>query len=57
MNWDQYIPAVLFTYRIHKHNTTRFTPFFLLYGRETKLPVEVTEDNYSIEFDLENTII
>ncbi|CAG8656866.1 11590_t:CDS:1, partial [Diversispora eburnea] len=32
MNWDEYIPAVLFAYRIHKHNTTRFTPFFLLYG-------------------------
>ncbi|CAG8648120.1 11833_t:CDS:1, partial [Diversispora eburnea] len=22
MNWDEYIPAVLFVYRTHKHNIT-----------------------------------
>ena len=57
MNWDQYIPAVLFAYRTHKHNTTKFTPFFLLYGRETVLPVEITENRPISEFDLENTLI
>jgi hypothetical protein len=57
MNWDEYLPAVLFAYRTHKHNTTRFTPFFLLYGREAKLPVEITENTTVNEFELNNTII
>jgi hypothetical protein len=57
MNWDDYLPAVLFAYRTHKHNTTKFTPFFLLYGRDAKLPVEISENSLNKDYDLENTVI
>src|SRR5438067_2049989 len=34
--WDKYIESVLFAYRTNKHNTTKKTPFFMIYGRELK---------------------
>jgi Integrase zinc binding domain/Integrase core domain len=39
-DWDRYIAPVLFAYRTTKHNTTKFTPFYLMYGREVKLPMD-----------------
>ena len=39
-DWDQMIPAALFAYRTCRHETTKRTPFFLLYGREATYPVE-----------------
>lgn len=42
-NWDKYIAPALFSYRTSKHSTTRLTPFFLVYGREAKLPTDSTE--------------
>ena len=33
-NWDQYIPAALFAYRLSKHQVTGFSPFAMLYGGE-----------------------
>ena len=42
-DWDLYIPPVLLAYRTAKHNTTKITPFYLVYGREAKLPVDPPE--------------
>lgn len=39
-NWDQYIASSLFAYRTSRHSTTKWSPFFLVYGREAKLPVD-----------------
>jgi hypothetical protein len=41
--WDEYIAPALFAYRTSKHSTTRVTPFYLVYGREAKLPTDQTE--------------
>ena len=38
--WDEHIESVLFAYRTTKHNTTKKTPFFMVYGREAVLPIE-----------------
>ena len=38
-DWDEYLPFVLFAYRTAVHESTKFTPFFLLYGRQAKMPV------------------
>ena len=38
--WDRYIAPVLFSYRVNKHSTTKVSPFFLVYGREAKLPID-----------------
>ena len=40
-DWDHLIDNVLFAYRTSKHDSTKYTPFFLMYGREARLPIEV----------------
>jgi hypothetical protein len=42
-DWDRYIAPVLFAYRTSTHSTTRVTPFYLVYGREAKLPTDSTK--------------
>ena len=41
--WDKYVAPMLFSYRTSKHATTRLFPFFLVYGREAKLPTDDTK--------------
>lgn len=36
--WDKQIPFLLFTYRSTIQESTRESPFFLLYGRDPRLP-------------------
>ncbi|CAB4404528.1 unnamed protein product [Rhizophagus irregularis] len=44
-NWDSYIAPILFAYYTTKHSTTKIAPFFLLYGRNAKLPTDSLENN------------
>uniref|UniRef100_A0A3Q2EA21 Integrase catalytic domain-containing protein n=1 Tax=Cyprinodon variegatus TaxID=28743 RepID=A0A3Q2EA21_CYPVA len=39
--WDTYVKHVAFTYNTTKHATTQFTPFFLMHGREARVPADV----------------
>ena len=41
-DWDLYLPYVLFSYRVTEQESTKMSPFKLLYGREAKLPNEST---------------
>ena len=41
-DWDNHLAAILFAYRVSPHYTTGESPFFLLYGREPRLPVDVS---------------
>ena len=36
------LPLILFAYRVLPHTTTRYSPFFLQYGREPRLPLEAS---------------
>ena len=38
-DWDDYVPAVLFSYRASKNDTTGYSPFFLEHGRNPQLPL------------------
>ncbi|PIK62874.1 hypothetical protein BSL78_00208 [Apostichopus japonicus] len=40
-DWDVHIPILLMAYRSSLQETTRFTPNFLMLGRETTLPIEL----------------
>ena len=55
--WDKHIGSVLFAYRTTKHNTTRKTPFFMVYGREAILPIEdfETGENFGMDAIIERT--
>lgn len=41
-DWDTHIPAILFGYRVRRHETTGDSPFYLLYGREPRLPLDAS---------------
>ncbi|KAN0009588.1 hypothetical protein ACTFIU_006883 [Dictyostelium citrinum] len=41
-NWSELLRCVLFTYRITPHVSTGFSPFFLLYNRQPRLPVDTS---------------
>jgi len=40
-DWDQHLAAVAFAYRSSVQESTGFTPFFLMYGREARIPADL----------------
>jgi hypothetical protein len=44
-NWDLYLPMVLFACRTSQQSSIGNSPFYLLYGREARLPCD--NDNYN----------
>ena len=40
-DWDQRLPFVLFAYRASQQQSTLESPFFLLYGRDPRLPTDL----------------
>ena len=41
-NWDELLDSILFAYRTSRHDSTKRTPFLLMYGREARLPIDLT---------------
>ncbi|KAI9550279.1 hypothetical protein GHT06_004904 [Daphnia sinensis] len=44
-DWDDIVDFMVFAYNTSRQETTGLTPFYLLYGREAVLPVDVTLGN------------
>ena len=42
IDWDEYLPQLLFAYRTKPHESTGESPFNLLYGRDTRIPFDST---------------
>ena len=40
-DWDVHIKSILFTHRTSKNDSTKFTPFELMFGRASVLPIEM----------------
>ena len=57
-DWDLYIAPTLFAYRTTKHSTTKIEPFFLVYGRSARLPMDQPEmENLRVEKDRISNLI
>ena len=39
-DWDIYLPYLLFAYRVSAQESTREPPFFLMYGRDARIPTD-----------------
>ncbi len=53
-DWATYLPQVTFCYNISVHKTTRYSPFYLLYYREPRVPIDISMNlprdfNYGIK--------
>jgi hypothetical protein len=40
-NWHEYLPFIRMAYHNTTHSVTGYTPFFLMHGREMRLPIDV----------------
>ena len=40
-DWRDWIPTLVHTYNCSTSSTTGFSPYFLIYGREPKLPIDI----------------
>ena len=58
--WDDYIDPVLFGIRTSVQESTKFTPFFLMHGRQAKFPMEIEKTEAVSDVtklgDMQNTI-
>ena len=54
-NWDLYLQHLLLAYRTKPHGSTSESPFYLVYGRDARLPTESVLSparlNYSVDLD------
>ncbi|CAB4015673.1 Retrovirus-related Pol poly from transposon 412, partial [Paramuricea clavata] len=41
-DWDTHLPTILFGYRVSPHEATGDSPFYLLYGREPRYPIDAS---------------
>lgn len=39
-NWDVWLPYVMMVYRATPHSRTKYSPYYLLHGREMRLPTD-----------------
>jgi hypothetical protein len=51
--WDKFVQSALFAYRTKPQKSTKFTPFFLMYGRKEKTPLMLETTFEKEEEDLE----
>ncbi|XP_041843372.1 uncharacterized protein LOC121641350 [Melanotaenia boesemani] len=53
--WDEYLDPVMFALRTKKQVTTKYSPYFLMFGREARYPVEIPE-NYELDSTVEDVV-
>ena len=56
-DWDEFIPYVLMAYRMNIHNSTGYSPFFLLHGRDPILPIDEISKPKTIKYDCDQNYV
>ena len=40
-DWESHLAKVCFAYNTSKHASTGFSPFYMMYGRKAKIPIDI----------------
>ena len=40
-DWDLHLQKVVMAYRTSKHETTHYTPAFMFFGKELRMPIDI----------------
>ena len=46
--WDEVLPSIMFAYRTSIQSTTKVTPFYLTYGRNSRLPTDFEDHDENL---------
>ena len=48
VSWDEFLDTCIFAYNTAEHESTKFIPFELMFGRKPVLPVEIEKSGSDI---------
>ncbi|PIK37692.1 hypothetical protein BSL78_25478 [Apostichopus japonicus] len=57
-NWSRHLPEVLYSYNATPHASTGYTPFFLMFGRNPRLPIDfLLAESAAEAIETENPVV
>ena len=48
-HWDKYLDSCVYAYNTSRHESTKFTPFELMFGRKAVLPIEIDIEKKDVD--------
>ena len=54
-DWKKYVAPLVYAYNNTRHETTKFSPFYVMFGRKGKLPVDAIFESGTEEEDQKST--